>query len=216
MILRATMAVIAVVLFLGGLAGSKQPANAQSGLEPTVEALTTQVAALQTAVANLQNKATSPSQTPIPTVENGGTASAVPESGGDGLSLASPLPLGMTAHVGDYDVRILAFDENETVHPGEVTVALEFTYLGTESGTLWIDLNFNAIGEQGLSYSTIDEEHNCEDGPSSLFHAPEMFPGATYAADICWLFPDEEAENLVIEVTPSFDFNNGARYFALR
>lgn len=212
MIHRVTTAAILLVLFFGGVLGSDHPSSAQDSLQPTVEALSTQVAALQTAVADLEGQVTNSSQTPVPTVESAITASVVSAESGDGTSLASPLPLGTSTQVGDYNIRVLEVDESG----GEVTAKVEFAYEGNKTGTIWIDLTFRAIGEEGLGYSNTDEEHSCDEFSSSLFTAPEMFPGASYTSDLCWFFPDEEAEDLVIEIAPLFDFDAEARYFALR
>ena len=220
---------IALALLLSGVVGSAFPAGAQDTLEPTVEALSTQVAGLQTAVAILEHSATGVPSTPAPTNGESRTGDPVSENTGDGTSLAVPLPLGASAQVGDYDIRMVAVDNdaeavmlaassnNEPARSGErmIMATIEFTFDGAESGSPFWDLTYKAIGPRGLGVTDNDDDFECGTEPNSLFSAPEMFPGSTYAADVCWQFPEEEADSLVIEIAPLFDMNDEARYFAL-
>jgi hypothetical protein len=191
-------------------------------LQPTVQAMQTQISGLQTQVAQLMPPTPRPGVTPSPT-------KAARSSSGTGASMTSPIALGSTARVGDYQIRVVAVDYdaqaevlaanrfNDPAPPGKTMVmaTLEFTYVGSEKGDVFWDLTYTIVGTDGLAFSDTDSEARCGVEPNGLTEAPKLYAGAQTQANVCWIIKKSAAGQPIMVLDVLFDWNSKPVYFAL-
>src|SRR5690606_22550320 len=105
---------------------------------------------------------------------------------------------------------------NDPPAPGEqfVMVTVEVTYNGSESGSPSFELNFKAVGDASVAYTTYDD--SCGVVPNDQFRANELFTGGSIRFNVCWSVPSEDVDSLVMFVEPTFSFNAKPVFFALR
>ena len=156
-----------------------------------------------------------------------GTSAVAQKDEGDGTSRTSPYPLGQTGELGDYELQVVdvlpdATDQvlaenqfNEPPAPGEtfVFVRIEATYTGSDTGTPWVDLNFNVVGDLNLGYS--QSTNTCGVIPDEGYEAPELFEGGTTEFNACWSVPEDEVSSLVMYVEEGFSFEDERVWFSL-
>jgi hypothetical protein len=213
--------VVSMIMLLG-------PAHAQDDDIPaTVEALRTEVAGIETTLAELETQIAGPDsaeEMPVPTPT---AADETPvRTGGDGSSLSSPLAMGEAGRVGDYEITVIRVNsdaeaivlaENQFNEPAQfgktmVMVTLEMTYVGNETGTVFWDLTY-AVVAGGLAYTDIDDEASCGSEPDGLLDAPEMYPSSTVEVNVCWQVPSAETSSVVMALEPLFSFSEDEQVF---
>lgn len=153
-----------------------------------------------------------------------GRASSEPESEN---SRDNPVPIGEEERVGDYEVMVLSVTPNaddivaaenqfnEPPAPGNqfFLVQVAVTYLGTETGTPWVDLDFQAVGDSNASYTTYND--TCGVIPSPGYEVAELFEGGSAEFNVCWQIDSEDADSLVMYVEPSLALDEEPVWFSL-
>jgi hypothetical protein len=138
-----------------------------------------------------------------------------------------PVALGDTARVDDYAITVLSVtpDANDVVAgenqfndpPAEgnqfYIARVEVTYLGQGSGDPGFALNFQAVGDRNVGYTTFDD--SCGVIPESGLDAGELFPGGSVEINVCWQVASEDVESLLMYVEPLFSFDAEPVWFAL-
>lgn len=137
----------------------------------------------------------------------------------------TPLPVGSTALIGDWEIKVVSVDTdadeevakaNEFNSPAPdgsrfVLVNLEGTYTGDESGTLWADITYKILGSKGNTFDTFDVFIV---SPNPIADAGEAFPGATVAGDFVVAVPVDQIEGGAIILEEGW---GGSRtFFALQ
>jgi hypothetical protein len=192
-------------------------------LERRVAELEERVASLEATVAALVGPAGEANPTPTP----GMTTRAPSAASGDGTTLGGPLAKGESGAVGDYLISVVSVDFdaeaavlaenqfNDPASPGNTMVmaSLEFTYQGTDTGNVFWDLSYKVVGSRGLAYADTDQTVSCGSLPNSIMDAPELYPGGTVVANVCWQIPEDEAATIVMVLEPLFSFDDNERVF---
>ena len=137
-----------------------------------------------------------PADAPIETDDDAGDVA--PEDPSALGTRGNPAPIGATATIGDWDVTILDVDTDATARileenqfndpPADgrsfVMWEVEATYMGTESGTAWIDLDWKIVGSEGNSFGS-GMDDSCGVAPNDLFNKGETFPGGVVTGNVC-------------------------------
>ncbi|MBX3069924.1 MAG: hypothetical protein KF883_05450 [Thermomicrobiales bacterium] len=210
------------------LLGSPHVHAQDDDLEGRVAELEERVASLEATVAAL----VAPSGEAAVTPAAGMTTRAAPGgASGDGSTLTGPLAKGESGVVGDYLISVVSVDFdaeaavlaenqfNDPAAPGNTMVmaSLEFTYQGIETGNIFWDLSYKVVGARGLAYADTDQTVSCGSLPNSIMNAPELYPGGTVVANVCWQIPEDEAATIVMVLEPLFSFDDNERmFFALQ
>lgn len=151
------------------------------------------------------------------------TSTAPPGTGSSGGSAGTfddPMSPGEVAQVGDWSVRVIAVTAdatdavlaensfNDAPEAGHqfFLATLEAEYVGTDSGTFWIDMNTKALGPSAVAYEGFDA--SCGVIPDSIDDAGETFPGGIVSGNVCWSVTAEDAADLVMLLEESFSFND--------
>jgi hypothetical protein len=143
-------------------------------------------------------------------------------------SREAPIPLGSAGQVDDYIVTVVSTTPdaaaeiaaenqfNDPPAPGTqfFMTRVQITYVGTESGTPWLDLGFKAVGNSAIGYTEFDND--CGVIPESGTLLSDIFPGGTVEYNVCWAIDSGDAESLVMYVEPLFSFDSEPMWFALR
>lgn len=146
---------------------------------------------------------------------------------GDGLSRESPLAIGRTGNIGDYDLTVVAVERdatdtvmatnqfNEPPGPDEqfFMVRVSATYTGDETGLPFLDLDFKAVGANNTSYSHLI--NYCGVIPDDPTLISEIFPGGTVEFNICWTIKSADADTLVMYVGPLFSGDSEPLWYAV-
>ena len=146
---------------------------------------------------------------------------------GSGETRDSPLGVGETGVVGDYEITVLSVTpnaddlvaaENEFNDPpaaGEqfFIARLSVTYTGSETGNPALDLNYQSVGDSSASYTTFD--NSCGVVPDDEYTLTELFEGGSAEVNICWAIDRDDADSLEMYVEPLFDFNSDRIWFSL-
>ncbi|SQD97771.1 MULTISPECIES: hypothetical protein [unclassified Parafrankia] len=116
-----------------------------------------------------------------------------------------PLPVGTSARIGDWDVKlgrtiqnatdqVLAantFNKPPVAGRQYVMVPLEATYRGPDEGTAWAELGFKFVGSKGnIFYLNVDD--NCGALPQPLIDAGNVYAGASAQGNICKSVPSDQ------------------------
>jgi hypothetical protein len=132
----------------------------------------------------------------------------------------NPVPVGTTFQVGDnWEVTLAATNPDATaavmaenqfneIADGRAAVMVPITvkYIGTESGTPWLDLSFSFLGASGNSFATGSDD-SCGVIPGDLMDVNEMFPGAASSANECVAVPVSDIPGGAWIVEESFSFD---------
>ena len=146
---------------------------------------------------------------------------------GSGETRDSPLGVGDTGLVGDYEITVLSVTpnaddlvaaENEFNDPpaaGEqfFIARLSVTYTGSETGNPAFDLNYQSVGDSSASYTTFD--NSCGLVPDDEYTLTELFEGGSAEFNVCWAIDRDDADSLEMYVEPLFDFNSDRVWFSL-
>ncbi|WP_395652578.1 DUF4190 domain-containing protein [Brevundimonas sp.] len=151
-------------------------------------------------------------------------ADAEPDAAAVGTR-ANPAPAGSTVIVSDnsgeiyeiafgaatLDANSIIAAENMFNQPADagsqyILVPITFTYVGEETGTPWIDLQFAFVSAAGTTH----------DGTSSIAVAPqpitdinELYPDASASGNLVLMVPTADIEKGLLTVSPLF----GDKYF---
>lgn len=135
----------------------------------------------------------------------------------------NPIPIGQKAQVGpNWEVTILEIvpdawsiieAENMFNEPPEegyqyVMAKVQFSYIGEESGTPWLDLSLRYLGSDGNSYS-----EGVGVVPKPFYDIGEQFPGATAEGNIGWAVPVDAVSGGRIIVEETFSLENTRVFF---
>lgn len=137
----------------------------------------------------------------------------------------NPLPIGTTAKVGPWEVKIteVNLNANEAIAsandfndpPGEgnqfVLVNVEATYVGEESGTFWADISWKYFGSGG---NTFDSPDAMAVSPNPISDAGETFPDASVAGDILFEVPIDQVDGGAIIMEELISFDDTRVFFA--
>ena len=160
-----------------------------------------------------------PAPDPSPAEET--TTTAEPEKG----TRTNPIPVGAAGIVGDYEITVvgyepdatadvLAYNEfNEDPADGSVfsLIRLSYTYVGDETGTVWIDLSWSGIGESNVA----SEPGECTTYEDNAFDVAEIFPNGTTESNVCLTVIASDLESLILVMESFFSFDDERVFFAL-
>ena len=176
-------------------------------------------------VENEEDTTTTTSKTPNPPAPDPSpeetTTTAEPEKG----TRTNPIPVGVAGIVGDYEItvvgyepdvtaEVLAYNEfNEDPPDGSVfsLIRLSYTYVGDETGTVWIDLSWAGVGESNVA----SEPGECTTYEDNAFDVAEMFPGGTIESNVCLTVIASDLESLILVMESFFSFDDERVFFAL-
>lgn len=150
------------------------------------------------------------------------------EETGTGEARNSPLGIGRIGQVGDYEVSVISVTPNATdlvmaenqfneppASGNQFFMArVATTYVGTATGTPWIDLSFQAVGNKSASYTTFN--NTCGVYPEDGFTIAELFEGGSAEFNVCWEIDSADQDSLVMYVEPSFSFDSDPVWFSLQ
>lgn len=150
-----------------------------------------------------------------------------PELDADGTDRDSPVAVGETAPVGDYEVTVISVTPdatdvvlaenqfNEPPAPGKqfFMARVSVTYNGSESGFPAAELNFQAVGDSNAGYATYTD--TCGVIPEDSIFITDLFEGGTAEFNVCWAIDSEDADSLVMYVESFLDFDSEPVWFSL-
>jgi plastocyanin len=173
-----------------------------------------------------------PNATPEPTKEPAPTPTTVPATAttgdaGTGNTRNSPIPLNTTGQIADYEITVVSVTPNANdvvMAENQFNAApapdkqffmarVTATYVGSATGTPWLDLNFQAVGVGNTGYSTFND--TCGVIPDDPINTSELFPGGSAEFNICWEIAATDQGTLVMYVEPSMSFNEDPTWFSL-
>lgn len=146
-------------------------------------------------------------------------------SGGDLGTRENPAPLGSVAKIGDWEISITKVNQNAAKliakenpfnePPADgfsfVNWSVEATYVGENSGTLWLDTTMKVVGADGNSFSD-----SCGVTPKDISDAGETFPGGSVSGNECVAVETAQLEGATILVEASFSFDDNRTFFAIK
>lgn len=161
---------------------------------------------------------------PTETSADSGSDDGGGDSSGQGTR-DNPAPLGSVARVGDWEVSVvkvntdaakIVADENSFNEPpasgfNYVLWEIDATYVGEESGNLWIDTSWKIVGSDGNSFSD-----SCGVIPDDITNAGETFSGASVSGNDCKAVEAAQLEGATILVEASFSLDDDRTFFALK
>lgn len=89
------------------------------------------------------------------------------------------------------EVTANSFNEIEDGHTA-IMVAVEATYTGDESSTVWIDVGIEYVGGDGNTYDSANAYCGLVD--DGLLQVREQYPDATVTGNVCVAVPAEAAD----------------------
>jgi cyclophilin family peptidyl-prolyl cis-trans isomerase len=151
----------------------------------------------------------------------------VVEESGSGEARNSPLGIGRVGRSGDYEISVISVtpNANDIVMaenqfndpPGEgeqfLIARVAVTYVGDETGTPWLDNEYQAVGNSSVGYTTFN--NSCGVIPDDPFTISELFPGGSVEFNVCWRIQASDADSLVMYVEPLMDFDAKPFWFSL-
>jgi len=134
--------------------------------------------------------------------------------------VAGPLPPGIAAAVGDWEVAVLAATPdatdavlarnryNDPPAPGRVytMVRIAATYRGVGVQSPFSGLTFLAVGP---SAGTYDHSHRCGVIPDPFPDGTGVYSGGTVVGNLCWEVDAADAGNLVLVAEEAFALDGG-------
>lgn len=138
----------------------------------------------------------------------------------------NPVPIGATRTIGDWEVSVVSVDldaadavaaENQFNDPPAeghafVMVGVSAKYVGTESGTFWVDVNGKILGADGNTFSD-----RCGVIPEDLTDEGETFGGATIAGNLCYSAAAAQLDGASLIFEESLSLSDDSRaFFALK
>jgi hypothetical protein len=141
----------------------------------------------------------------------------VVEVSGTGVDRTSPIALGRTGVVGDYEITVLnaqpANLPTGTTGGYDFVVRVSVTYIGQREGTPSQDLRFTASGELEITYTYPHDA--CASQPGNFETSGSLFQGGSAEFHICWLVAANDVESLMMTATSSQGDGAGRVWFAL-
>lgn len=148
-------------------------------------------------------------------------------AGAEGADRDSPVALGDTASVGDYDLTVISvtpdatdvvMEENQFNEPRAegkqfFLARIAVTYNGSESGVPAAELNFQAVGDLEAGYATYTD--TCGVIPDDAYLVTDLFEGGTAEFNVCWAIDSEDEDSLVMYVESFLDFDGEPVWFSL-
>ena len=147
---------------------------------------------------------------------------------GSGETRDSPLGVGRTGIVGNYEVTVLSVtpdatdlveqenEFNDPPGPGEqfFIARVSVTYTGSDTGNPSSDLNFQSVGDSSASYDQF--ANYCGVIPDAPFlTVTELFEGGSVEFNVCWAIDSEDEDSLVMYVEDFLDFDGEPTWFSL-
>jgi plastocyanin len=146
---------------------------------------------------------------------------------GTGEARSSPLGIGRIGQVGDYEVSVITvtpyatdlvmaenqFNESPLEGNQFFMARVSVTYTGAATGTPWVDLNFQAVGNKSTSYTTFN--NSCGTYPDAPFNIAELFEGGSVEFNVCWQIDSTDQDSLVMYVDPLLSFDSEPVWFSL-
>ena len=216
-------ALVATILGIVGLA-TKRP----GGGKALTAVILGPVALLVAIVVSLVTIAGISNSLPSTDSKPNGIADAPAEAQPDAPALGTrenPAPAGSTVMLSDnsgevYEITFGAATldagsviaaENMFNEPADagfqyLLVPLTFTYVGTETGTPWLDVQFAFVSAAGTTH---DSSSSFVVAPQPLTDINELYPGATATANLVLMVPSADIEKGALTVSPLF----GEKYF---
>lgn len=149
-----------------------------------------------------------------------------PEDTGPGTSRSNPATLGTSVQTpNDLEVSIAIVDldawplvqaENQFNEPPlegsrMVLVTVSVTYSGTGDETVSVSSNeFSLTGSRSVVYRSFDDGVYCGSIPEQL--DGELFSGGTIEGNVCFQYPEDETD-LILIVEPTFSFDSSERRY---
>jgi hypothetical protein len=145
----------------------------------------------------------------------------------DGSSMEDAVEPGDTATVGEFDLTItnIAPDATDAVleadpanSPPErgrayVMISFEATNLGDVANDPGIELNYMAVGNGAVSYSSFGDE--CGTLPDDEFSAGYLEPRQTASLSVCFNIDEDDRETLIVFVESFIGENDDLVWFSL-
>jgi plastocyanin len=126
----------------------------------------------------------------------------VVEETGTGADRYSPIALGRTAMVGEYEVTVLSAGaaSQPTGNTGgyDFSAHISVTYQGDRYGQASQDLEFSAHGTTNIRYSLRDFQ--CP-GSSAQASSQKLFKGGSEEFTICWTVSPDDVESLIMSAS---------------
>ena len=140
-----------------------------------------------------------------------------------GSSRTSPVPVGDTVQLGEWEITVNGFNPNATEAvmaenqfndpPVEdrvfVLIEATFTYVGNDSATITFDTILSVVGVSGVTFS-IGPDDRCGVIPDALDEWTEVFTGGVLSGNLCYSVPVGDVEGLVLIVK---EFLGDGRHF---
>ncbi|GGK65299.1 hypothetical protein [Nocardia camponoti] len=148
------------------------------------------------------------------------------QNGGKLGSKDKPVPLGDTFAVGKaWKVSIVSVNPNATAtvlaenqfndppKAGNQFVIINTTaqYVGDDTASPWLDLDYKFLGSKGNTYSTYDD--SCGVIPEPLDDVSELYPDATATGNVCFSVPTDQIGGGKIVVEDDTTFTSSAKAF---
>lgn len=138
---------------------------------------------------------------------------------------SNPAPLGSVARIGDWEISVvdvnedaasIVIEENQFNDPPQagfnfVIWNIEATYVGEESGNLWVDTTWKVVGSDGNTFN-----ERCGVIPDDISDAGETFPGASVSGSECAAVEASQLDGASILVEASFSVDDDRTFFAIR
>lgn len=145
---------------------------------------------------------------------------------GNGRSRSAPLAFGRAVHVGEYTLKVVdvtpdALDAVMAANqfnkpPAEgrqfFMVRIEAKYNGSGSSQVWVDLSFNAVGQNNVGYDSSNSD--CGVIPDEAYDVGELFEGGVVQFNVCWSVKTEDVDSLLMYVDAGYSKEN-RRWFSL-
>jgi hypothetical protein len=176
--------------------------------------------------------ATTEPETPTPPTPSPTTSSATTGGSEDhrDSSRESPLPVGQTGQVGDFEITVLSTSPNALSElqaydsyiqlPEAGTqyfmVRVQVKYVGSSTGNPSYELGFQSVGGQSKSYSSLMSYCNYGNIPDGYILATELFQGGSAEYNICWTIDSVDQDSLVMYVEPLLQYNADPVWFSLQ
>ncbi len=142
-------------------------------------------------------------------------------------SREKPIPFGSAGVSGDYQISVIDVtpDGNDVIAeenqfndpPAEgnqfFLVKVSATYIGSDTGNPAVDLNFQAVGDKSVGYTTFD--NSCGVTPDEQYSVTELFKGGSAEFNVCWQIDSADASSLVMYVEPLFSLRSDSVWFSL-
>ena len=132
-------------------------------------------------------------------------------------SRSNPVPRGETVRVGDWEVRVAAFDgdawerlreHNRRPRPPaeglrDVMVTLEATYVGDSSSDPGRDFAWSVVGSGGNTFDGLGEGRMLMAGPDAFKRKGETFPGGSISGNAYFSVAEDQIDGATFWVKTS-------------